>query len=75
MALLETPFTVSASSRVGFVLKRMGRAMLDLFESMAEARSHAAEFEYYNAMSDEELAKIGLTRTTIASHVFRHYFT
>lgn len=35
------------------------------------ARRRSAEFERLNAMSDAELAKLGLTRADISRHVYR----
>lgn len=42
-----------------------------LFNAIAEAQSRADQIERLQALSDQELAKRGLTRDRIVHHVFR----
>lgn len=57
----------SVTSILTAPLRAIGRGMIRI----AEANSRAQEVERLNRKSDDELAKIGLTRETIVAHVFR----
>ena len=43
----------------------------EILDRLAAAQSRAGEVERLNAMSDAELARMGLKREDIARHVFR----
>ena len=66
MAVLDfsAPRATNFFSRVNTVLS-------DLATSYAMARTRSADFQYFNDMSDAQLAAIGLRREDIARHVFR----
>lgn len=66
MAVLDY-VTPSAPS----ILSRVGSAIWDWTIRFSEAHSRSAEVEHYNAMSDEELQGLGLSREDIVRHVFR----
>lgn len=68
MAVLDHTFLHTPS-----FLSRMGSSIATAFEAYARARSRTAEFEFYNALSDAELAARGLRREDIARHIFRDY--
>jgi uncharacterized protein YjiS (DUF1127 family) len=60
---------------------RFGKAVHDFFAALGrsfiaymERSSRLVEIDRLNAMSDEELAKIGVRRDRIAYHVFRDCF-
>lgn len=44
------------------------------FNAYLEARSRSEEIERLNALSDAQLARMGLTRNEIVYHVFRDRF-
>ncbi|MGH1577445.1 DUF1127 domain-containing protein [Planktotalea sp.] len=69
MAVLDqVPATTSS------FLPRIGAAIWEMLMNAAEARTRSSEVEYYSAMSDEELASLGLERSEIARHVFRDMY-
>lgn len=53
------------------LLAKIGKGFMAWMIKFAEARGRTAEIQYYNNLSDEQLAKIGLRREDIARHVFR----
>ncbi len=63
-----------ASSTGPSIFSRIGAALSNMFESYAAARMRTAEFEYYNNLSDVELAEKGLRREEIAQHIFRDLY-
>jgi hypothetical protein len=54
-------------------LARTGAAIATWFENYTIARSRVAEFEYFEGLSDSQLAAKGLKRDEIALHVFRDH--
>ncbi|WP_293449006.1 DUF1127 domain-containing protein [Planktotalea sp.] len=70
MAILD--YTAPQSSGI---LQRIGAGFKSAFNSMIEGRMRSSEFEHYNSMSDDKLAKIGLRREDIARHVFRDLYS
>ena len=71
MAVLDYSASHKSTSFLGAFFKRLGTSIYAGFESMAHARARTAEFQYYNDMSDEQLAAKGLRRDEIARYVFR----
>lgn len=69
MAVLD-----SVSSTGPSLFSRIGGALSNALESYAAARMRTAEFEYYNNLSDAELADKGLRREEIAQHIFRDLY-
>ena len=63
-------FAGEIKSAFGRVFSRLGRAI----DTFAQHRSRGDEIMRLNAMSDEQLAKRGLTRETIVQHVFRDMY-
>lgn len=52
-------------------LGRLGLRIWEALVSIAEAQARTEEVQFYNKMSDEELAARGLRRDEIVRHVFR----
>lgn len=50
---------------------RIGQAVCDFFDAIAEARAMAERYEYLSRRSNSELAEMGLDRQTIAIAVSR----
>ncbi|MGR3494187.1 DUF1127 domain-containing protein [Citreimonas sp.] len=65
--------TSAPHSGTGF-FHNVGSAILNFFTAIAESNSRMREAERLNAMSDQELARIGLKREDIARHVFRDMY-
>ncbi|MDP3340218.1 hypothetical protein [Frigidibacter sp.] len=63
----DAAFTTATGGRFSAFLARLGAS----FERYAERHSRADEIARFDAMSDAELAKIGVTRDGIVQHVFR----
>lgn len=72
MADFTSQFTFADTARSGF--RRMLASVARGVETMAEARSRRAQIERLEAMSNDELAELGLKREDIAQHVFRDTF-
>ncbi|MEP5152789.1 DUF1127 domain-containing protein [Planktotalea sp.] len=69
MAVLDHSVSIEPS-----FFARVGSAIATAFENYTLARSRSAEFEYYESLSDSELAAKGLKRDEIALHVFRDHY-
>ncbi|WP_347138058.1 hypothetical protein [Paracoccus sp. SSK6] len=67
MAYTITHVAPETRSRLGAFFNRLGQGM----NAYAESRSRQKEIEALEAKSDEELARMGLTRDRIIAHVFR----
>ena len=69
MADITSQFVFSEAPRSGFrrVLASVARGM----SACADANSRRKQIEALEALSDAQLADMGLTREQIASHVFR----
>lgn len=64
----DSAFTAAtAGGRFNALLARIGAA----FDRYAERRSRSGEVQRLDAMSDAELAKLGVTREGIVQYVFR----
>jgi hypothetical protein len=73
MATITTNAGARAAGATG---KRAQRApfwtrVLDFLAEVGELRARSAQVQALMALSDEQLAKRGLTRDTIVTHVFR----
>ncbi len=69
MAHLTTPDTPLSNPLAG-----LGRAILRGLVAAAEANPRVREADRLKAMSDEDLARMGLRREDIVRHVFRDLF-
>lgn len=67
MAYTITHFTPETRSRIDAFFKRFGQGM----NAYLESRARGAQIEALEAKSDDELARMGLTRDRIVAHVFR----
>ncbi len=56
------------------IFARFSAALSRAFSAHVDASARKAEFEFYDRMSDAELAERGLARHQIAAHVFRDKF-
>ncbi|SDY17856.1 DUF1127 domain-containing protein [Citreimonas salinaria] len=65
--------TTAPHSAAGF-FHGLGNRILSFLTAIAESNSRMREAERLNAMSDAELARIGLKREDIARHVFRDMY-
>lgn len=70
MAYTITHFAPETRSRIDAFFSRFGQGM----NAYLESRARCAEIEALEALSDEELAGMGLTRDRIVAHVFRDTF-
>ena len=70
MAYTITHFAPETRSRIDAFFSRIGQGV----NAYIESRTHQAEIEALEAKSDEELARMGLTRDRIIAHVFRDVF-
>lgn len=59
--------TATTHGRIDSVFAAIGRGL----HAYAERRTRRGEIERLNALSDAELAKLGITRDHIPQHVFR----
>ncbi|WP_204115436.1 DUF1127 domain-containing protein [Shimia biformata] len=75
MALTDTHATteVVESFSIKSALAAPFVAVGNFLVKLAEANSRVQKVERLNAMSDDELKKIGLRREDIVRHVFRDY--
>ena len=77
MASLNTNITGS-SAYVQIVqnLRAVGNAVMNLLVSIAQSTPRYRAIEYYNALSDDELAQMGMTRADVVQKIFgaRLYF-
>ncbi len=55
---------------IGGLLSSIGEYIFSAMMKVAEANSRSKEIEFLRALSDEDLAKRGLTRDRIVQHVF-----
>ena len=53
------------------LLARAGAAISRWFDTYADARGRGPQLRRLNALSDAELARMGLTRDRIVAYVFR----
>ncbi|MTH76427.1 DUF1127 domain-containing protein [Paracoccus aestuariivivens] len=67
MAIQTTEFAPTLRDRVDAIFARIGQGM----NSYVEARSRHREIEALEAMSDKDLADMGITRDRIVHYVFR----
>ncbi len=71
MASLNTNIIGStALSQIGQSLRGCANALLNLLVSIAEHSPRYQAIQYYNALSDKELAEIGMTRADVVQKVF-----
>lgn len=62
--------TETVSQRPG-LFARIGRALMEGAETLSAAQGRSNLYRELNAMSDAQLAQIGLRREDIARYVFR----
>ncbi|MEL6548695.1 MAG: DUF1127 domain-containing protein [Pseudomonadota bacterium] len=62
---------IPAGRTVTSALRSLGTAVTDGLVKFGRAQARSDEIEYFMSLSDEELAKRGLTRETAVRHVFR----
>lgn len=75
MTTINTDITQSgASVAVNDRFARFKTWLAEAFERYARLRSRRDQIEALEALSDEDLARIGLTRNTIVMHVFGDRF-
>lgn len=67
MAYTITHFAPATRSRIDAFFHRFGQGV----NAYAESRSRQGQIRALDAKSDEELARMGLTRDRIVVHVFR----
>ncbi|MFC3169970.1 MULTISPECIES: hypothetical protein [Paracoccus] len=67
MAYTITHFAPETRGRIDAFFNRFGQGM----NAYLEAKAHSARIEALEAKTDEELARMGLTRDRIVAHVFR----
>ncbi len=67
MSYTITHFAPETRSRIDAFFSRFGQGM----NAYLEARARSPQIEALEAKSDEELARMGLTRDRIVAHVFR----
>lgn len=67
-----TTITANAVRETGF-FQRVGTAVSDFFEAVAEARRMADRYDYLTGLSDRELADIGIAREEIPQRVARGF--
>lgn len=60
------------ATRFGHALKSVANSFIEMLVSIAEASPRLRQIELLQAMSDEELASLGLRRDQIARYVFRN---
>lgn len=53
------------------LLSRLSNGARSFLQTFVDARTRSAQFEYYQNLSDSELAAKGLRREDIALHIFR----
>jgi hypothetical protein len=73
MATITTNAGARAAAAVNPGSKRpsLFARILDFLAEVGELRARSAQVQALMALSDEQLAKRGLTRDTIVTHVFR----
>lgn len=69
MATLTTNTTGTRNPLASF-----GVAILNWFETYAEAKTRRSEIDALEALTDKELADMGLSRDRIAHYVFRDLY-
>lgn len=52
------------------LLRQTGAAIVNFLTQLAEFSTTYRQIEYYNSLSDEQLAKIGMTRQDVVQKVF-----
>ena len=67
MAIQSTNLSISLRDRMDAFFARLGQGLNDYIETS----SRQAEIAALDAKSDEELAKLGITRDRIVHYVFR----
>lgn len=72
MADTTSQFTVIDTARAG--LGRFLASIMERLESYAHVRSRRDQIDALEALSDAELAKMGITREEIVHHVFRDLY-
>lgn len=71
MASLNTNITGShVLTQAGHGLKSFGNGLLNLLVAIAEHTPRYQAIQYYNALSDEQLAELGMTRSDVVHKVF-----
>ncbi|MCC5957178.1 MAG: hypothetical protein JJU07_13850 [Natronohydrobacter sp.] len=71
MASLNTNITAPAAfAQAIHHLRAVGNAVLNLLVSIAEFTPRYRAIQYYNALSDEDLAEMGMTRADVVQKVF-----
>lgn len=71
MASLNTNITAShVLSQLGQNLRAFGNGVLNLLILIAEFTPKYQAIQYYNSLSDEELAEMGMTRADVVQKVF-----
>lgn len=77
MASLNTNITGSSVlSQVAQGAKSFGNSVLNILILIAEFSPRYQAIQYYNSLSDEQLAEMGMTRSDVVEKVFggRMYF-
>lgn len=71
MASLNTTITgTHVLSQLGQNLRSFGNGVLNLLVLIAECTPRYRAIQHYNALSDEDLAEMGMTRTDVVQKVF-----
>ena len=71
MASLNTNITASHTvSQLGQIARSFGNSVLNVLVSIAEHTPRYQAIQYYNSLSDEELAEMGMTRADVVEKVF-----
>ncbi|MGY6548846.1 MAG: hypothetical protein ACXIU7_07570 [Roseinatronobacter sp.] len=71
MTSLNTNVTRSrGAAHLTAQLRAIGNGLLNLLVAIAAASPRYQAIEYYNSLSDEDLAKMGMTRADVVQRVF-----
>lgn len=57
----------------GFPVRSAFRSLLSFFEGVFEMGVTIREFQHLSALSDTDLAKIGLARKDLSAYIFRNF--
>ena len=70
----QTVATATPTSGVRTSFQSFRASLATAFAAYLERRTRTDEIERLNALSDAQLAKLGITRDTIPAYVFRDLF-
>ncbi|ADZ68490.1 hypothetical protein [Polymorphum gilvum] len=62
---MATQITLPASGTLAAALRAFGRGLFETLEAFGRARAAAALYEKFALLSDEELARLGLSRDDV----------